>query len=275
MRARWEGVHAALVRSVSTLQADRQFRDARRAEAILGRFESAAGLIEHLTGKGGNLDEKDAIYAALVRTVQTRAPWAEVAKALLWCGLWPALDGIYRHRLRHFKQEPEELVEAIAVAFTTLIGRMDLARVRRVAATLAWSSDREVMSELQHEWAERSHRDARRGEDAPEPATPPLRDSDLGLPVGLSFDGELGALRARLLPIGGADTDLLLAVLVLDENQREAADRLGLTHEAARKRFQRALDRVRGHLADALSQLATGTRVSGGARARKPGGAQR
>ena len=76
------------------------------------------------------------------------------------------------------------------------------------------------------------------------------------------------ALRAWLLDVAGEDGDLLLAVLVLEENQREAGERFGLSHEAARKRFRRALERVE----QALSQFASGTRVSS-PRARKPGGA--
>lgn len=274
MRARWEGLHAALDRSVATLQAERQFGDARRTESILARFESPPRLIEHLTNKGGDLDEKDAIYAALVRAIQARAAWAELATGILWCGLWPALDGIYRHRLRHFKKEPEELVEAISVALTTLVGRMDLGRVHRVVATLIRSTDREVMEERRRGWAEQEHLD--QGGKAPEPRTPPLRKSELGLPVGLSFEGEIRALHAWLLPIGGDDTDLLLAVLVLEENQHEAALRVGLTHEAARKRFRKVLARVRTHIAEALSQFASETRVSVGAGTRTPnGGAQR
>ena len=67
-------------------------------------------------------------------------------------------------------------------------------------------------------------------------------------PTGLSFAGELAALRARLVRVIGPDADLVLAVLVLDADQREAAALLGLGHEAARKRFQRALHRLRAHL---------------------------
>jgi transcriptional regulator GlxA family with amidase domain len=50
-------------------------------------------------------------------------------------------------------------------------------------------------------------------------------------------------------------------VLVLDENQREAAQRLGLSHDAARKRFQRALGRLREHLASSLSHSDLAGRV--------------
>ncbi|MFN7702522.1 MAG: hypothetical protein ACK5U8_31860, partial [Deltaproteobacteria bacterium] len=57
------------------------------------------------------------------------------------------------------------------------------------------------------------------------------------------------------------DAELLLAVLVLDETQREAGERLGLTHDAARKRFQRALGRLREHLATSLSHSGRESRV--------------
>ena len=57
MRARWEGVRADLVRSVSTLQAERQFKGIH--EAVLGRFESPSALISYLTSPSGDLDEKD------------------------------------------------------------------------------------------------------------------------------------------------------------------------------------------------------------------------
>ena len=67
--------------------------------------------------------------------------------------------------------------------------------------------------------------------------------------------------RAWLEPIVGADAELLLAVLVLDETQREAGHRLGLSHEAARKRFQRALTRLREHLSTSLSHPSGAGRV--------------
>jgi DNA-directed RNA polymerase specialized sigma24 family protein len=62
-----------------------------------------------------------------------------------------------------------------------------------------------------------------------------------------SFEVAVDALRARLRSLPGLDADLLLAVLVLEEDQRQVAGRLGLTHEAVRKRFQRALSRARSY----------------------------
>jgi DNA-directed RNA polymerase specialized sigma24 family protein len=143
-----------------------------------------------------------------------------------------------------------------------------------VAATLERSPERDVMDHRKRRWAEVNH-----GLDG-EP-NEPLRDlegdifsaswfdkaslqrwaaSDHDLP-SLSFDEDVAVLRAWLQPIVGPDAELLLAVLVLDETQREAGERLGLTHDAARKRFQRALGRLREHLATSLSHSGRESRV--------------
>jgi RNA polymerase sigma-70 factor (ECF subfamily) len=277
MRARWEGLHAALVRSVSTLHADRQFKEAKKAEAVLSRFESPVGLIEYLTDDSKDHEGKNAVYAALLRGVQQRTAWAELAMGVAWCGMWPALDRIYRRRYRLFKTEggdrgADDLVSGISEAFTALVAGLDLHRVRWIAATLKRSTDRDLMEARRRDWAERDHvvanGDLESGAED-EPAAPALPDSELGLPPCLSLDEQVAALRDWLLDVAGEDGDLLLAVLVLEENQREAGERFGLSHEAARKRFRRALERV----AKALSQSAPETRVSGSARAPKPEGA--
>lgn len=248
MRARWEGLHAALVGSVTTLPAANQFQDLRRCEPALAPFESAAALIAHLTCPERDLDHKDEIYAVLVRVVQARAPCPRLAHALLWCGLWPGLDRVYRRRLRYFARDPEELTEAISVAFTALVGRIDLASVHRIAATLVRSTDRDVMYERRRVLDELAAGPAGLRE-APAWLALPGGEPGGGIhPTGLSFAGELAALRARLAPVIGADADLVLAVLVLDTDQHEAAVLLGLSHDAARKRFQRALRRLRAHV---------------------------
>ena len=254
MRAHWEGLHAALVGSVSTLLAANQFQDLRRCEPVLAPFDSAAALIAHLTCPEGALDRKDEIYAALVRVVQARAPCPRLAHALLWCGLWPGLDRVYRRRLRYFARDAHELTEAISVAFTALAGRIDLASVHRIAATLVRSTDRDVMYERQRVLIELAA-DATGPQEVAAWLTPADGVPGGIHPTGLSFAGELAALRARLAPVIGADADLVLAVLVLDTDQHEAAALLGLSHDAARKRFQRALRRLRAHLQIASTPL--------------------
>jgi DNA-directed RNA polymerase specialized sigma24 family protein len=273
MRASWEALHAGLDRSVRTLQADQAFQQAKQLHPALAGFDEPKKLVAHLTSKAGDLDEKDRILGTLVTLVQRREHH-EVASALLWLGLWPGLDAVYRRRLRHFRDQPDELVAELAEAFTALVERLDLTAVHRVAATLVRSTERDVMDHRKRRWAEVNH--GLEGE-----ANEPLRDleggifsaswfdkaslqrwaaSDHDLP-SLSFDEDVAVLRAWLEPIVGADAELLLAVLVLDETQREAGERLGLTHDAARKRFQRALGRLREHLATSLSHSGRESRV--------------
>jgi hypothetical protein len=289
---RWEDLRTALVGSARARDAANQFQRARSDEEALAPFDHIAALVDYLSIDGeeaDDLDDKDQIYRVLVRAVQARAPWAGCAHVLLWCGMWPALHGIYVRRVRNFREAPDELVEGISVAFTAVVADLDLARVSRVFATLKRSTERELMgawrrerialdrrgaspgpgrsSGPSHEDADPWDRPELDGSQALDFATPPGRargrdDPDLPEPVPIeqlpspevaSFDSALAALRARLLRLPGLDTDLLLAVLVLEEDQATVAARLGLSHDATRKRFQRALVRARSYRVNLLS----------------------
>ena len=48
----------------------RVFKTERQRQVELEPFEHPVALIDFLTTKGGDLDQKDRIYAALVRTAQ-------------------------------------------------------------------------------------------------------------------------------------------------------------------------------------------------------------
>lgn len=277
MRARWEALHAALDRSVRSLQAEQAFQQARQHPA-LARFDQPFEVVEYLASKGGDLDEKDRLLGVLVTLVQRREHH-ELVSGLLWLGLWPGLDAVYRRRQRNFRGQPEELIAELADVFTGIIERLDLKVVHRVSATLVRSTARDLIDRRRRVWADADrivYRDT----------FEPVRDQDdriivashldrlaraeweasqaeapLGLTQGLSFEDDVAELRVWLTEIIGADAELLLAVLVLDENQREAAQRLGLSHDAARKRFQRALGRLREHLASSLSHSDLAGRV--------------
>jgi DNA-directed RNA polymerase specialized sigma24 family protein len=234
--------------SLATLPSVHLFQSLRRSIGALDRFDDAGILVSYLARDGGDLDEKDRIYAALVRTVQARGPSHRVAYALIWTGLWPGLDGVYRRRLRYFTADPDELCQELSFNFTRIVETMDLRKVHRVAATLVRSTERAAMS---RHGRQRSQL-ANRSDDDPD-ALPVCRLAAPMSSVGArSFAGPLAEVRARLLPAIGADVDLLLAVLVFDVDQREAAARFGLTHTAARKRFQRALARLRRHVEGAV-----------------------
>ena len=281
MRARWEALHAALDRSVRTLQAEQSFQEAKAQHPALAGFDDAEALVDHLVKSRGDGDAKDRLLAALVTMVQRREHH-EVASALLWLGLWPGLSGVYGRRVRHFNGEPDELVAEIARAFTELVERLDLAAVHRVAATLVRNTERDVMYRRKRTWLPASdglrvdHEEMSASIDADEDDgiaswfdkaslkrwAETQHGSVLGLTPGLSFDEDVEVLRAWLEPVVGEDAELLIAVLVLDESRREVGERLGLATDSGRKRVQRAVARLKKHLAKSLSRFARPDRFS-------------
>lgn len=275
MRASWQALHAGLDRSVRTLKSEQSFQAAKAQHPVLAGFDDAEKVVAHLVTWGGDGDEKDRLLAALVTMVQGREHH-ELASALLWLGLWPGLSGIFGRRVRHFEREHDELIAEIARAFTELVERLDLTSVQRVAATLVRSTERDVMDRKKRAWAEPKTRRDDGGDhdadgdpfdvsrfDAPSLERWVERESGsaLGLTPGLSFDEDVAVLRAWLEPVVGEDAELLIAVLVEGESRREVGERLGLATDSGRKRVQRAVGRLKKHLAKSLSRFARADRV--------------
>jgi RNA polymerase sigma-70 factor (ECF subfamily) len=268
MRPTWEGFHAALAHSLLTAAAAAQFRRLRDSASDLAAFDSAPALVDYLTPRTENLDDKDRVYAALVRSAQADARLAPIAYTLLLCGLWPGLDRIYRHRVWLYRARADEIPAVIFGTFTALIARLDLGKVHRVASTLVRSTDRDTREALRKMQGEGAWSTDPRLDDPQSAGLTPAAPRDewtinsdemeeeatdvdaLEDPQGPSttFLLELTELRRTLLPVLGDDTDLLLDVVVLEELQSQVAVRLGLTPSAARKRFQRAMRRLRQHL---------------------------
>ena len=248
MRARWTALHESLVRSITTLKADQQFKTANKMGTALAPFTAADALVAHLTAKDGDRDEKDQIYRALVRAIQSRSEWADLATALLWLGLWPGLDAIYNHRLRDFVGHPDELVTEVSFIFTTTVGRIDLAGVNRLAATLIWNVERDIRDALKRRWAHEARvvdvDDPTATGPDPHLQTEPSID-DRELPVDAN---DLPAVRAWLADIVHGDADLVIGAALYGFDLHELGDELGIGHEAARKRFQRAIKRIRERL---------------------------
>jgi RNA polymerase sigma-70 factor (ECF subfamily) len=135
MRANWEALKRSFVRSIGTLGAKSQFEEMKKYRKPLRRFDDASALLTYLNTIGGDLDEKDAIYAALVEAIQARGDGSKLATALIWLGLWPGLDHIYRRRQRYFFDEPEALVSEIGARFTAVVQRADLSQSASRAVT--------------------------------------------------------------------------------------------------------------------------------------------
>ena len=246
MRACWEALHASFVRSVSSLKAEQQFKAMGKSLPALASFEGTGALIAHLTTRSGDLDVKDQLYEVLIEAVQSRSDWAELATGLLWLGLWPGLDAIFRQRLRGFVELREDLVAEISFVFTTMIARIDLSGVQRVASTLVLNVEREVRECLTRR---RTHEarlsDITDHEDDLGDETSRLDEREL-----FADAQDLRAVRDWLRSIVGRDATLVIGAVLCGHDQGELADHLGIRPAAARKRFQRAIKRIRDHLGE-------------------------
>jgi len=250
MRAIWQAVHANLMQSIDTHNLRKQFDGIRRTRPALRRFPDHYAVLDHLHSRSGDLDEKDQILAALVSEAQGTGAGRDAATTLLWLALWPGLDALYGRLWRYFPNTPEDLVSEITGRFTVAIHRADLRRIRRVAATLLRNVERAIRDDLGKKGAEASLRDDFPDQDDldarmhPENPGSASGSSRFGLPPGIGTDEAVVMIHEVLAGLLGEDADLVTAVVILGEGQREAAMRLGIGFEAARKRFQRAIRRL-------------------------------
>jgi RNA polymerase sigma-70 factor (ECF subfamily) len=232
------------------LDTHRAFKALKQQLVELEPFDSPAALVRYLHGKDGDLDQKDQIYAALVRTTQEQGEGAELASTLLWLGLWPALDATYRRLFRLYcYQDPAALVSEMGVRFTNVVHHANLDRIDRVAATLKRNLQREILNGLKRQWADYGRSTPLPGEESENiPSSLQTRgESRLGIPFCPDVEEETRALRVVLTKAVGSETDADLAIgtAVLGLSHRELAEHLGMSHGAVRKRIQRVFRLLR------------------------------
>ncbi len=226
MRASWHALHAQLLRHVERLAARTDFNHMQTHHPELAMFPDIPALLEHQHARAGDPEPKNRTLRALVAAAQGDDPHAETAQVLVLLALWPGLDALYGQLRRYVPRDPDWLGSELSARMTEAIARIDLDRVDRVAATLLMNVRRDILRDLKRCWA----RDE-----------VPLPD-DLQAPEPVpSCDTALGHLRQLI----GEDAALVVAVVVMGFSQREAAQALGLSHDATRKRYQRALERLR------------------------------
>lgn len=234
MAISWRGLQAALLRDMEQRVFRIRFEAMRDAEPDLRRFRDPAALLDHQQVGDADAEARNAVLAALVRLAGRPGPRGEAALVLLILALWPGLDAL-RCRLRNrFRGEGERIDGDLPAMLALGIRRLDLARVRRIAATLLRNVERDLVRLVTREQADRrlfaDRADA--ALDLPDPRAEcgPDRDAILR--------GDLG----RVL---GRDAGLVADIALDGLDQREAAARAGVSHEAGRKRYQRALARLR------------------------------
>ncbi len=247
MPSPWGTLHGYLKRSVSTSQSRREFDQVRSRRPSLLSFADPWAVVTYARDQAGHLDEKDAIYADLVREAQT-APSDRLALHIIWLGLWPGLDGIFQCFVPGYGGRRDELVNTIVVGLEHAVRRVDLSKTSRLASTLVENCRRHVRrGRFAERWFAAPLPD---GDEVADPATgdnDSERDDVVAFlamlpPIANGID-TMASIRAWLEIVIGRDADLVVGVLE-GVDQHEMAKRLGLTHEAARKRYQRALKRL-------------------------------
>lgn len=252
MRSRWEALHAGLMKSIENREAAERFEGLRARCEVLARFAAPVSVVGYLAHDGGDLDEKDRILGCLIDEVRHGVARGLAHSLLLLC-LWPGLDAAFMRRQRLFQDRPHDLEAELVGNFATQILRLDLDRVRRIAATLVRNTEREAVASRIRELAIA----ARSVEVSPEiavvaPLEPPA--SLFGPVSDRSERGSIDALRVWLERAVGRDAELVVEIVIQGRDWGELAAALGISRKTLNRRVERALVRARGALdVDSLS----------------------
>lgn len=232
MRASWHAIHHDLVRSTQTLRFQRRFERLRRLSPDLQAFADPAALLDRLHAPGREPEDRNSLLRALLAG---RSAEDDAADVLLLLALWPGLDAVRGRLRRSFVSRSDELAAEITARAAEALLRVNLGRVTWVAATVIRNVERDIRRALRRDWDR-----ARRSE--------PL---DEGLTISGADPVESALFACQLTELAKRDADLLLRVAIHGESQADAARRLRVTPAAARKRYQRALKRVRQAMSEA------------------------
>ena len=235
----WHEIRDHLMHSSSNLHFQRSFDTIRRAQAALAGFRDPSALLDGLHRTTGDPARKNVILSALVGAAQGDGPASDCALTLLLLALWPGLDAIRRRSIWRRIGTADEVASDVLARTTEAVRGLDLGRVNRIAATVLRNIERDMIRARKREVAH-----AQFVSDI-EPDSVP---AEL---IGHQPTAEDAHLQGDLRKLIGPDALLVIRVAIEGFSQLEAARELGLTEAAARKRYQRAMRRLR----DAFEQI--------------------
>lgn len=240
MSLTWSALHGRLLAQSITPSFARGYQYLRRQHPPLANLSEPAAVLDLLHGDVASADARNDILCALVSAAQEEGAASDCALTLALLALWPGLDAIHGRLRRHYRDAPDPLLSDLLAGITGQIRSARLEHITRIAATLLRNTERDIRRRLQRRWDESA---------CSEPFNE-ATDHDLATAdwfQSTANDPDVDVL-ACLRALPRADADLVMAVVILGFSQKEAADRLGLSHDAARKRYQRALNKLRAHL---------------------------
>lgn len=229
----WHEVRDHLMRSSSTLIFQRSFDTIRRTRNPVTPFRDPAALLDGLHRCPGDPDGKNLILMALVEAAQVDGPAADCALTTLLLALWPGLDAIRRRSIWRRIGSADEIASDVLARTTEAIRGLDLHRVNRIAATVLRNVERDMIRARQRE-AER------------EGTVSDIEPDDVPTDHGGQHPApEDACLQDDMRKMIGADAILVIRVAIEGFSQAEVAVELGLSEAAARKRYQRAMRKLR------------------------------
>lgn len=232
----WHDFHGNLMHSSSALNFQRGFNTVRSRHPELTHFADPAALLDYLHRGDAPADKKNIVLSTLIRSAKSDNRAGDCALTLMLLALWPGLDGVFRRSRARRLGHVDELASEILARATTGVRNLDLTKVNWIAATILQNVERDVRRAY---WRESL---LQRQQDVFDP------DTHGGRTHAADADALPESLLAKLTGLIGADADLVIRVVVDGYTQGEAGKNLGLSEPAARKRFQRALKRLRDHV---------------------------
>ncbi len=227
------------MQSSSTLGFQNKFNVIRRGHDNLAGYHDPTAVLDALHCRSDEHNAKNQILISLVGAAQSNRVGADCALTVMLLALWPGLDAVMRRSKRRRLGHADDLPSEILARATVAIRCLDLGRVNRIAATILRNVERDLMRARQRDVSrQRHHADIHPDE----------------VFTGLSMR-EPAVSRKRLedetAHIIGVDAKLVLRVAVDGFSQSEVAVDLGLSEAAVRKRYQRAIRRLR----DAMKEI--------------------
>lgn len=235
MRTSWAALHASLSQALGRKSSEVDFGMIRQAHPGLASFGSIAALMEHQHTPNSDPARRFHIVRTLVEAAQSEHPSRSTAHVIVTLALWPGLDAVFWRLRRGFPDHRDDLpADVLARASEAILG-LDLDRVTTVTATLLRNVERDIRRNL---IASRIIGEGQR------PIDDPMVDATAAAAAQCPT-ADTRALADLLGTIDPHDAQLLGRVFIVGETQEEAGRVLGLSPSAARKRYQRAIAKLR------------------------------
>lgn len=235
MRASWSALHSSFTSVLNRTSAETAFAAMRQAYPELAQFPSIAAVMEHQHSATTDGAMRFGVIRVLVASAQAEQAFRSIAQIMVIVAMWPGLDAVRWRLWRGFPDARMDLAAEVMARLGEAIVTLDLKRVSSVTATLLRNLERDIRRDLIR---------TRLTSGAVLPIGDPAIEAQATMLSRLG-NPEARLLDDRLVDLRPHDAQLLKRVYILGETQEEAGRALGLGAAAARKRFQRALRKLR------------------------------